>query len=210
MHENETMNFGAVSWPVAAIIITCFALLLFRKSIARLIDRVKDIRAPGFRANAGVQDTSSPEVGPSVSNEFARQHDDPLLVKRKNSICTELGLGQDHTQKENNLLGIIAAHSIALQFEKTYQSIFGSQLSALVIINSTAGGVQFGDIEPLYIQAAAQHKEFYATYSSEQWLTYIERESLIIGKDGKIIITLEGTAFLKYIIHRGYTLYKFG
>ena len=119
MHENETMNLGAVSWPVAVIIIGCFALLLFRKSIARLIDRVRDIRAPGFHANAGVQDTSRPEVGSSVANEFARQHDDPLLVKRKDSICTELGLGQDHTQKENTLLGIIAAHSIALQFEKT-------------------------------------------------------------------------------------------
>ena len=205
------MNLGAVAWPGAVIIIVCFALLLFQKSLTRLIDRVRDIRAPGFHANAGAQDTSKSEVGPSISNEFARQHDDPILVKRKDSICTELGLGADRTQRENNLLGIIAAQSIALQFEKTYQSIFGSQLSALVIINSAAGGgVQFRDIEHLYSQAAAQHKEFYATYSSEQWLAYMERESLSIRKDDKIIITLEGTAFLKYIIHRGYTLYKFG
>ena len=210
MYENGTMNLGTVSWPVAAIIIGCFALLLFRTSITRLIDRVRDIRAPGFHANAGVQDTSQSEVGPSVANEFARQHDDLILVKRKDSLCTELGLGRDHTQKENNLLGIIAAHSIALQFEKTYRTIFGSQLSALVIINSTAGGVQFRDIEHLYIQAEARHKEFYATYSREQWLEYMERELLIIRKDNKLIITPEGNAFLKYIMHQGYTLYKYG
>lgn len=204
------MNLEAFAWPGAVIIIGCFALLLFWKPLARLIDRVRDISAPGFHANADAQDTSRSEVGPSVANQLPRQHDDPLLVKRKESICTELGLGADHTQKENNLLGITAAQSIALQFEQTYQSIFGSQLNALVIINSAAGGVQFGNIEHLYRQAAAQHKEFYATYSSEQWLAYMERELLSIRKDEKIIITLEGTAFLKYIIHRGYTLNKFG
>ena len=159
---------------------------------------------------AGAQDTSKSEVGPSVANDLARQHDDPLLVKREDSIRTELELGADHTQKETKLLGIIAAHSIALQFEKTYQAIFGSQLNALVIINAAPGGVKFGDIEDLYNQAAAQHKAFYETYNGEQWLAYMERESLSIRKDDRIHITLEGTAFLKYIIHRGYTLYKFG
>ena len=38
----------------------------------------------------------------------------------------------------------------------------------------------------------------------------METQSLSIRKDDRIHITLEGTAFLKYIIHRGYTLYKFG
>ena len=204
------MNLGAFAWPVAVTIIVCFALLLFRKSIRSFLARTYTIRASGFEVAAGAQDTSQSEVGPSVANDLARQHDDPLLVKREDSIRTELGLGADHTQKETKLLGVIAAHSIALQFEKTYQTIFGSQLNALVIINAAPGGVQFGDIEDLYNQAAAQHKAFYETYNGEQWLAYMERESLSIKKHDRIHITLEGTAFLKYIIHRGYTLYKFG
>ena len=158
----------------------------------------------------GAQNTSKSEGEPSVANELDRQHDDPLLVKRVDSIRTELGLGEDPPQREKKLLGVIAAHSIALQFEKTYQAIFGSQVNALVIINAAAAGVQFGDIEHLYSQAAAQHKEFYANYSFEQWLEYMERESLSIRKNDKILITLEGKAFLKYIIHRSYTLYKSG
>ena len=210
MHENETMNLGAFAWPGAVTIIVCFAMLLFRKSIRSFLARTYKIRTSGFEVAAGAQDTSKSEVGPSVANDLARQHDDPLLVEREDSIRTELGLGADHTQKETKLLGIIAAHSIALQFEKTYQNIFGSQLNALVIINAAPGGVQFGDIEDLYNQAAAQHKAFYETYNGEQWLAYMERESLSIRKDDRIHITLEGTAFLKYIIHRGYTLYKFG
>ena len=211
MHENETMNFGAFAWPGAVTIIVCFALLLFQKSIRSFLARTYKIKTSGFEMAAGAQDTSKSEVGPSVANDLARQHDDPLLVKREDSIRTELGLGADHTPKETKLFGMIAAQAIALQFENTYRTIFGSQLNTLGIINAAQpGGVQFGDIENLYNQAEAQHKEWYANYSFEQWLQYMEIQSLSIRKDDRIHITLEGTAFLKYIIHRGYTLYKFG
>ena len=210
MHENETMNLETLAWPVAVTIIVCLALVLFRKSICSFLARTSRIKISGFEVAAGAQDTSKSEVGPSVANDLARQHDDPLLLKHVELIRTELGLGADPTQKETKLLGIIAAHSIALQFEKTYQAIFGSQLKALVTINAAPGGVQFGDIEDLYNQAAAHHKAFYETYNGEQWLAYMERESLSIRKDDRIQITLEGTAFLKYIIHVGYPLYKFG
>ena len=207
--RDEALNLEVFAWPLAVTVIAVSAMLLFWKPIARFLDRAKKIGMTGIEAaGAGAQDTSKSEVGPSVANDLARQ--DPLLVKREDSIRTELGLGADHTQKETKLLGIIAAHSIALQFEKTYRAIFGSQLNALVIINAAPGGVQFGDIKDLYNQAAAQHKAFYETYNGEQWLAYMERESLSIRKDDKIHITPEGTAFLKYIIHRGYPLYKFG
>ena len=199
------------AWPLAVTVIAVSAMLLFRKPLVRFIDRAKKIGTTGIEAaGAGAQDTFKSEVGPSVANDLARQHDDPFLVKREDSIRTELGLGADPTQKETKLLEIIAAHSIALQFEKTYQAIFGSQLDALFIINAALGGVQFEDIKDLYNQAAAQHKAFYETYNGEQWLAYMERELLSIRKDDRIHITLEGTAFLKYIIHRGYTPYKFG
>ena len=200
------------AWPLAVTVIAFSAMLLFWKPIARFLDRAKKIGMTGIEAaGAGAQDTSKSEVGPSVANDLARQHDDPLLVKREDSIRTELGLGADHTPKETKLLGMIAAQAIALQFENTYRTIFGSQLNTLVIINAAQpGGVQFGDIENLYNQAEAQHKEWYANYSFEQWLQYMEIQSLSIRKDDRIHITLEGTAFLKYIIHRGYTLYKFG
>ena len=127
-------------------------MLIFWKPIARFLDRVKKIGMTGIEAaGAGAQDTSKSEVGPSVANDLARQHDDPLLVKRENSIRTELGLGADHTPKETKLFGMIAAQAIALQFENTYRTIFGSQLNTLGIINAAQpGGVQFwGHRKPL-------------------------------------------------------------
>ena len=116
---------------------------------------------------------------------------------------------QDQTQKEKFLLRIIAAQAIVQQFESTYRAIWGSQLNALEITNATPGGVQLGVFETLYNQAAARDKAQYANYSFKQWLAYMESQLLVIRKDDKIYINLDGREFLKYIIHQGYTMYKY-
>ena len=174
---------GIFAWPDAVIVISVTAMIIFWKPLSSFLYRANKIGTTGIEATTGAQDTSKSEVGPSIAND-ARQSDDPILVEREKSFCTELGLGADPTPKEKNLLGSLAAHSIALQFEKIYQAIYGSQLHALGIINTAPGGVQFGAIEHIYNQTAAQDKERYADYSFEQWLTYIERESLSI-KNGR-------------------------
>ena len=198
------------AWPLAVIVIA--AMLLFRKPIARFLDRVKKIGKTGIYADVGAQETAKSEVGPSAADELARLFDNQLLVQRENRIRTELvRIGGDQTQKEKFLLRMIAAQTLVQEFETTYRTIWGSQLNALETTNMTPGGVPLGFIETLYNQAAARDdKKLYANYSFEQWLEYIERQSLSIRKDDKIYITLTGREFLKYIMHQGYTLYKFG
>ena len=122
---DEALNLEVFAWPLAVTVIAVIAMLLFWKPIARFLDRAKKIGTTGIEAaGAGAQDTSKSEVGPSVANDLARQHDDPLLVKREDSIRTELGLGADHTPKETKLLGMIAAQAIALQFRKYVSNHF--------------------------------------------------------------------------------------
>ena len=87
-------------WPLVVVI----AMLLFRKPFVRFVDRAEKIRTSGFEVAAGAQDTSKSEVGPSVANA-ARQPDDPILVEREKSFCTELGLGVDPTPRKKIFLG---------------------------------------------------------------------------------------------------------
>ena len=202
------------AWPLAVTVIAVSAMLLFWKPIARFLDRAKKIGMTGIEAaGAGAQDTSKSEVGPSVADEFARLFDNQLLIQREDSIRTDLVrivAGADQAQKEKILLRIIAALTLAQQFDTTYRTIWGSQLNALEIANATRGGVQLVVVKTLYNQAEAQHKEWYANYSFEQWLQYMEIQLLIIKKDDKISITTTGIEFLKYIIHQGYALSKGG
>ena len=207
------LNLEVFVWPGTVIVIAVIAMLLFRKSFERFLDRVKKIGKTGIYAAVGAQETAKSEVGPSAADELARLFDNQLLVQREDLIRTELVriVGADQTQKEKFLLRIIAAQTLVQQFETTYRIIWGSQLNALEITNTTPDGVPLGFIETLYNQATARDdKELYANYSFEQWLAYMESQLLSIRKDDKIYITLTGREFLKYIIHQGYTLYKDG
>lgn len=200
--------FEAAVWPIAVIIIAW----LFRRPLVRFLDRVRNIKTTGVEVAAGEQDTAKTELGPSVADEFARLFDNQLLIEREDTIRTELAriVGADETQKEKFLIRVIAAQAIRQQFEATYQSIWGSQLTALQIANTTLDGVQLRTFETLYNQAVSQYKDLYTNYSFERWLAFMESQILSLRKDDKIYITLTGREFLKYIIHQGYTLYKHG
>ena len=200
--------FEAVVWPVAFIIIA----LLFRGPLVRFLDRVRNIKTNGVEVAAGGQDTEQSEIGPTAADEFARLFDNQLLIEREDAISAELApmVGTDQTKREKLLIRIIATQAIRQQFETTYKIIWGSQLTALEIANTAPDGVQKKTFETLYNQASARHKELYANYSFERWLAFMENQFLSFSKDDSIYITLTGREFLKYIIHQGYTLYKFG
>ena len=200
------------AWPIAVIVIAVVAMLIFRKPLERLLDRIKKIGTTGIDTTASEQTTAKSEVGPSAADEFAKLFDNQLLVQREKSIRAALTptVGPDYTSQEETLLRIIAAQAIKLQFEMTYRSIFGSQLNALQTVNPSPDGVELQIFETLYNQAAELNKAMYADYSFEQWLEYMEHQSLVIRKDDKVCITLDGREFLQYLIHQGYTLYKYG
>ena len=200
------------AWPLAVTVIAVIAMVLFQKPFVRFVDRAMKIGPSGIEATAGDQVTAKSEAGPSVADEFVRLFDNQLLVERENSIRTDLIriVGADQTQKEKILIRIIAAQAILQEFETTYRTIWGSQLTAIEITNATPDRVELRVFETLYNQAAAREKERYTNYSFEQWLTYMESRLLSIRKDDRIHITLSGREFLKYIIHQGYTLSKYG
>ena len=198
------------AWPLAVTAISVIAMLLFRKPISRFLDRANKIGTTGIEATTGEQDTAKSEAGPSAADELTHLFHKQFLAEREASILTELEhiVGAKPTQKEKSLIQIIAAQVIIHQFEATYRDIYGSQLTALDITNTTPSGVPLGVFETLYNQAAAQHKDRYANYSFEQWLEWLSQ--LLIIRDDKIYITLAGKEFLKYLTHRGYTLFKYG
>ena len=202
----------AIAWPIMFGAIALAAMLIFRKPLERFLDRAKKIGRTGIDTTVSDQNTGKSEVGPSAADEFARLFDNQLLVHREQWIRTELVriVGVDQTQKEKILLRIIAAQSIVQQFETTYRTIFGSQLNALEITNATPDGVHLQVFETLYNQAAARDQTLYENFSFGHWLGYMERQLMITRKDDKFYITLDGREFLKYLVHQGYTLYKYG
>ena len=199
-------------WPITVFTFAVAAMLIFLKPLTRFVDRTRKISKTGIETVAVGQNIAKSDVNPaSAVDEFARRFDNEFLLKCEDSIRVSLIplAGAEASKKESALIRMIAGLSIIIQFENTYRVIFGSQLRALTVANTTPGGVQIEVFESIYYQAAATYKEWYANASFEQWHAYMTNQSLIVISD-KVSITVEGKEFLKYLVQKGYSIQKPG
>jgi len=199
----------ALAWPAVVLILGLIAIFVFRSPLTRFLDRAQKISKTGIETS-GAQDTGV-VVRPSPADDLLKQFDNALLVQRETFIISELdrlkiGPGGE---RERVLIRLLAGFSIIQAFEKAYMLIWGSQIAALQSLNSS-GSIDAELLRPWYDQAAAGETELYAAYTFEQWLGFLQRNSLIIWDSGRVQITVEGREFLKYLLHQGYSLYKRG
>ncbi len=201
-----------LAWPSVILILGLTALFLFKRPLERFLDRAQKISKGGIEAGLPTQ-TQRKEVEPSSADEFMKLFDNALLVQREQWIRNELEkmLGSSQTEREKILIRLLAANSIVQHFEETYRVIWGSQLGALEFANTAgASGLEKDFLRTWYNQAVARQPLWYQNYTFEQWLGFLYTSQLLLAIGDKVVITLEGREFLKYILHQGYTLYKPG
>lgn len=149
----------------------------------------------------------------SPTDEALKIFDNALLLLKENSIrqeLTELKIG-DPAERERFLIRTVAAVAIAIDFDRAYAWIWGSQIAALQALNTVgANGFAVELLRPWYEQAKAQEPARYQGYSFEQWLGFLGGQSLVKVAGTSVSISLEGREFLQYLIRQGYTLYKPG
>lgn len=202
----------ALAWPAVALILGLVAIFVFRGPLSRFLDRAKKIGKTGIEAAGPEQETRS-EIKPSPADEFMRLFDNELLVQREQWIRGQLEtrLGGDQTERERVLIRVIAASSIVQQFETAYRFIWGSQLGVLEFLNTVgASGLPKDVLTTFYNQAAAREPSWYAEYTFDQWLGFLQSSQLITMRNDQVLITIEGREFLKFVLHQGYSLYKQG
>ena len=112
--------------------------------------------------------------------------------------------------KESELLDFAAGIWIISFFERAYLTIYGSQLAAMQALNSGGPeGFPFAAIRPFYDLGVSNFPDHYANYTFEQWTGFLESSRLVARVPGdRITISINGRAFLKYLVHQGYSLLK--
>jgi len=186
------------SWPVAGVVIAIAFFLMFRKPIIRLVDRIKSIGPKGVVTAPLEQQVP---VGPAAA-ELPGVFDNQLLAQIEARI-TELI--PRSAERERTLTRYTATFGIAYLFEKIYGMIWGSQLSALQFLNSSAGGADVDDLRPFYEKSVAQTRIPNETF--ERWLSFLLAH-LVAQQGTRVEITLKGREFLKYVIDQGHTFLK--
>lgn len=199
------------AWPAVVLLLGLFAILVFKRPLSRFLDRANKIGKGGIEAGQPIQEKAG-EIKPSPTEAFLKSFDNALLVQREEFIRNELLKLQINqpTEREKVLIRLLAAFSVIQAFENAYMFIWGSQIAVLQYLNSAGQDTHLELLKPWYEQAVGGEPEFYNNYSFDQWLGFLEGHLLIIRRGGTITISLEGREFLKYLVDRGYSLYKRG
>lgn len=112
---------------------------------------------------------------------------------------------QHPNDREATLTKFIGIGYWEFQHENTWAYIFRSQILALTELNSKGGMMPLAAAKAHY-ETAKAGSAFYATYSFDQWLTFMQAFTLLIRHPSDMLeITLRGRDFLKFLTHKGWS-----
>ena len=175
------MNLQDHLWPIAATLLGFWGIYWLKEPLGRLIDRIAiKYERKGLQASTVPQEIHGSQPYLSVAASFF----DPNLLK----------LYRDEIEQELHKNKLPA----------------GPTLAAMQALNSGGPeGFPLATIRPFYDLGASNFPSVYENYTFEQWLGYLESSQLVARLPGdRITISINGRAFLKYLVHQGYALLK--
>ena len=93
----------------------------------------------------------------------------------------------------------LALLSITEAFDPIYSVLWEAPIAALELIDSAGPtGIPAARLRPIYEGAAARFPEIYDGCSFLQWLQFLEETRLISWQAYKVVLTLDGQAFLRF------------
>lgn len=199
----EFLNLGVdllkqLAWPIAAVIIA----FLFRGEFRTLLPKLRRVGPTGLEFEVERQ-RAAPVVAPGqlkelpgISRTQAMAHIERLLHDSLHQSTTK------QEDREDLLVRLLAQSRLETLFEQTYRLIFGSQISALKLLNQ---GIRASDADA---RAHFEHQkelnpEVYEHYGYEQWLGFLLGRDLIMQSKDTFEITDIGRDFLLYLTAKG-------
>ena len=197
-----------LAWPAAVLLLGGGFLIGFRKQIGRFLDRAHGVSVGKVDVQALPQQRLEKL---SRADEILRAPVSQLLAEQEESIRAGLEqLGVADPAERENLLVCDLAHSKLREFlERIYQELWGSQLSALQLINQHSAEIAPDAVRLFYEEAKKEWPELYREYPFEEWFAFLADAELVSpAEDEKVAITLWGRELLTYLVAQGYSLYK--
>lgn len=206
-------------WPGAV----AFACWYFRDDLKSMAARVTEagptklILSPPSQEPISVQTPTSPSDGSASALEnvgstaeiaasiarikanISAEQLEPQFEKAKIEMPADVR--NNPQQTIDFLIYAAVALSIQLGHERTYRSIFGSQMNAMLKMNAP-GGVDRSTVQAVYDAVAAVYPDMYPhRMSFEGWLQFLTVSNLAsIDAAGKFHLTPTGRGFLRYIL----------
>ncbi len=142
---------------------------------------------------------------PDLTRELGGTIDPQLIDMRVTAICAEFDSRDIHHGTREGALTILLAAALNREwFEQINFAIYGSQLKFLEMLNESPP-IPEETGRATYQAAAEAYPEEFAAIPFEQWLSFLTGTGFIaLNEEGRYRIELQGRAFLKYLVARGY------
>lgn len=184
----------AIAWPLAAV----FIAYKFKGDIGSLFSRISSLGPKGvaFGKQQSQSDlVISSEADSQKLKELAGRERTAVMRRVEEEIKTTFSEVAD-SERSDALYYALAQSRLDTGFWRIYHYIFGSQISLLKALRSSALGLSLSDIEP-FISVARQN---IPSLTAENYLQFITDSHLIVSdSEGKFQITDVGEDFLLFI-----------
>ncbi|MFD2824461.1 hypothetical protein ACFS5M_12335 [Lacinutrix iliipiscaria] len=208
---------SSLAWPIVAITI----LLILKEPLKKLIGNIKKIGYGGagietnYAKNQENETTLLERLGDGndesyLDNALAKFSEYTLnradeIIEQETQISTVEGLQNqyDRIYKYSKLLVLIK------NFEKMYDSMYGSQIRFLQRLNHTTTESK-EDLMLYYNNAKENYPNVYRDYSYKAYLNFLYANGLVIDEDGteNISISVIGKDYLRYLLEANLSLEK--
>lgn len=195
---NILKTLEIIKWPIVVIIV----ILVVKKPIIELINKIKKIGHGGTSLEIGAQNIIEKQEKNKVSNvdRILGLFREETIEFFKEAVNNETDIENYKTEKEK--IEHLKNYSIALyiikHYEMIYNSIYGSQLLLLQQLNTSVNqNTEF--VKKYYDFAKEDYPKFYKDYSYENYLSFLYSYNLIVDEGRFLKITILGLDFLKYL-----------
>jgi hypothetical protein len=191
-------------WPLTII----FLAWKFGPDIKILMNRLRKatIAGSGFELQGdaekqSIQSTeSSKKLVSDVLVEFPGQSRSKAItdleIQLKKSLSSDVASGRIKNEDSVDfIINNLAVARLERHFEGVYRDIFGSQISAMYHIHSN-GPQTVDQIRKFYDSAVGTEPEFYANYTFENWIDFLEKRSLVSIREGQVSISQDLFQFI--------------
>jgi hypothetical protein len=209
----EIFPLLATSWPFWLSIVLIVFLVIFRSGIASLIVRIRSIGTKGVAVRDHLEQKPQPATDPREAADqlLTQLNVNQYVLAQQQAIVADLKAKNLPIDSETArvLLGYTSALFVALNFERIYSSIWGSQLMILNFLNSRIS-VSRGELQPYYEIGRITNPEAFESYPFETYIDFLLSQGLIQQQGDRCSITPKGRTFLIHLVNQGLTQNKAG
>ena len=184
------------------LLTSAFILWLIGRLIPRFGSRISNQTTLQKEAETGLVKGSSGLDLSVLQDVYKRQH--YIFTSEAEENVKDALVNVKGAEREKTLVRCVIAALRMAVFAEVWQTIYGSQLRALVRLNR--GPATRTELQTEYTSAAAKYPGIYTVYSYDSWLGFLRKNILVVEKDGSVAITVRGQAFLQHMTQIGRTI----